>query len=99
MPRRSAPWTPWESQAIYAACAHNENTRPNYEEIARLLGNRTPEEVKYRWSIMRDLARRRLRRKVLRLAKEAEDEPYQGQLHSSLVWVETQWGDIEPIKL
>ena len=99
MPRHSAPWTVWESQAIFSACAHNENTRPDYEAIARLLENRTPEEVKYRWSMMRDMARRRLRRKIMRLAREAENVPYQGQLHSSLVWKETQWADLDPIKL
>jgi len=99
MPRHSAPWTAWESQAIFAACAYDESKRPNYEEIARLLENRTAEEVRYRWYILRDLARRRLRRKVMRLAREEAGAPYQGQLHSSLVWVETQWWDLEPIKL
>ena len=99
MPRPSAPWTSWESQVIFLRCAYDESRRPNYDEIARLLNNRTAEEVKYRWHILRDLARRRLKRQIMRLAKEAENVPYQGELHSSLVWKETQWGDLEPIKL
>ncbi len=105
MPRRqSAPWTAWESQMIVAACTQYDATRPDYEAIARALNDctsygRTAEQVKYRWHVLRDLARRRIRRKVARLAQAARDVPYQGQLHSSLVWVETQWGDIETIRL
>ena len=96
---KRSDWSRYEIQKMMWLVALYQSDRINYDEVARHLYNRSAHDVKKRWSVVRDGLRRKLRDHLRALVQAQATVPYQGELHSSLRWVETQWGDLEQMKL
>lgn len=100
--RKHSDWSRYELEKLVYLVSLYQYDHINYDEVARHLFNRTAEEVKRRWYVIRDYIRRKLRDRLKALERERERQEataYGGQLHRSLKWVETRWWDIEEMKL
>lgn len=108
MGRRS--WTTPEVDALRNVLELLQPHRIDYEQAALLFEGRTASEIKSKCVALRDLERRRARRKLLAAAHRARrgdqaspttvTEPTWGvQLHPAVVWVPTTHSDIEPLRL
>ena len=93
-------WSRYELEKLVVLVAFYQHDRIDFDEVARHLWNRSPSEAKKRWACIRDYMRRKWRESLRDALKHPDPPaPYQGELHGSLRWVETQWGDIEAMQL
>ena len=93
-------WSRYELEKLVVLVAFYQQDRIDFAEVARHLWNRSPSDVKKRWGAIRDYMRRKWRESLRQSSeKEKDPVPYQGELHGSLRWIETQWGDIEAMNL
>jgi len=98
--KRVRSWSRYELEKLVVLVAFYQHERVNFDEVARHLWNRSPGEAQKRWNSIRDYMRRKWRESLRdTLVREDPSAPYQGELHGSLKWVETQWGDIEEMRL
>lgn len=101
-PRKRSDWSRYELEKLVYLVSLYQYDHVNYEEVARHLFNRTAEEVRRRWLVIKEYIRRKLRDRIKALELERQKEemaPYRGELHGSLRWVETRWWEIEEMKL
>tara|TARA_B100000902_G_C27225211_1_gene871784 strand:- start:914 stop:1231 length:318 start_codon:yes stop_codon:yes gene_type:complete len=97
-----AVWTEEEISLLQYAVSCYEWRKVNYHAIAQLFLNRNAQDVKKRCAVLRDRRRRRERWRALQglehpTDSDNESPPRDGELHPTLVWVPTQWHDLEPI--
>jgi|SaaInlV_125m_DNA_1040241.scaffolds.fasta_scaffold16010_5 hypothetical protein len=108
MGRRS--WTTPEVDALKNVLELLQPHRIDYEQAALLFEDRTASEIQSKCVALRDLERRRARRRLLAEACRARrrgqaslttvTEPTWGvKLHPAVVWVPTTHNDIEPLLL
>ena len=97
-PRR--PWSRQELETLVWVVSLYQFDQVDFEKVARKLFNRSARDVRKRWMLVRDYWRRKLREAAHEAAAiDQEPTPYSGELHDSLKWVETRWGDLEWMKL
>lgn len=98
-------WSEHDSALLQHAISLYEYRKTDYVAVARLFANRSLADVKKRCAVLRDRERRRQRWRELqdRVGKpESASNPPPGddaQLHPALVWVPTEWHDLETITL
>ena len=75
-------WSRYELQKLVSLVSLYRYDRINYAEVARHLWNKSAVDVKKRWGVVRDNARRQLR-KVRPQRRERADTAsvYRGELH------------------
>ena len=97
--KRRAPrssWTAAENAILNHLLYVSMPYGVNYEQATALFEGRTAEEIKRRCACIRDLKRRKERKKDL-AARKAIEKTQEGALHPSVVWKPTTCDDIEPI--
>lgn len=98
--KRVRSWSRYELEKLVVLVAFCQHECVDFDEVARHLWNRSPSEAKKRWNCVRDHMCRKWRQSLHKASESSDPSaPYQGELHWSLKWVETQWGDIEAMRL
>lgn len=104
-------WSEAELDALRYLLDIYGHRRLNYTRVARLFDNRTPADVRYRATCIRDLARRRKRRAERRVLLTQAMEPVsstsvvdqllppEGRLHPEVLWTPPTLEEIGQVNL
>ena len=94
------PWSRQELETLVWVVSLYQYDQLDFEKVARKLFNRSARDVRKRWIVVRDYCRRKLREAAHETAAiDSAPTSYSGELHASLKWVETQWCDLEYMRL